>query len=280
MRCVQNGEFHARFFYPYENEIGSLSRSFNYMIEEIQTLVKKQEESIQDLIVERNHVADMQKQKRHAELKALQAQINPHFLYNTLNTITWQAADQGMYDVSRMANSLGKFFRLSLSKGAEIIRLADEIEHVRCYLSIQEIRYQDKMHYQIDVPDQFLVCRVLKLILQPLVENAIYHGIKEKEGIGEIVITAFSEIQNGEAALILSVYDNGVGIAEEQLVDMNEQLKHGIRSTQDGYGIYNVNERIGLYYGSSFGLHYESCQGEYTKAILTIPMNGQEERNV
>lgn len=277
MRCVQNGEFHARFFYPYQNEIGSLSRSFNYMIEEIQRLVKKQEQSIEDLIVERNHVAEIQKQKRHAELKALQAQINPHFLYNTLNTITWQAADQGIQDVSRMANSLGKFFRLSLSKGAEVISLSDEIEHVRCYLSIQQIRYQDKLRYRIDVAEHLPACRVLKLILQPLVENAIYHGIKEKEGVGEIVITAFAGIQDEHEVLFLCVYDNGVGIPKEQLDLMNEKLRQGIRNTQDGYGIYNVNERIGLYYGASYGLSYESQAGACTKAIITIPMKEQEE---
>lgn len=276
MRCVQNGEFNSRFFYPYHNEIGSLSKSFNYMIEEIQSLVKKQEQSIEDLIAERNHVVQIQKQKRHAELKALQAQINPHFLYNTLNTITWQAADQGMHDVSRMANSLGKFFRLSLSKGAEVIRLSDEIEHVRCYLSIQEIRYQDKLHYQIEAPETLLSCPVLKLILQPLVENAIYHGIKEQEGVGEIVITASSGVKDGREVLVLSVRDNGVGISPQQLSQMNERLRKGIRNTQDGYGIYNVNERIGLYYGPSYGLSYESREGAYTKAILTIPMEEQE----
>lgn len=277
MRCVQNGEFNVRFFYPYQNEIGSLSRSFNYMIEEIQVLVKKQEQSIRDLTAERNHVAEIQKQKRHAELKALQAQINPHFLYNTLNAITWQAADQGMYDVSRMAKSLGRFFRLSLSRGAEIISLADEIEHVRCYLSIQEIRYHDKLHYQIDVEKELLSCQVLKLILQPLVENAIYHGIKEKEGEGKVVVTVLCAVQNETPVLHLCVYDNGIGIPGDRLSVMNERLKQGSRNTQDGYGIYNVNERIGLYYGSSFGLLYESQAGEYTKAILTIPVNKWEE---
>lgn len=278
MRCVQNGEFNARFFYPYQNEIGSLSRSFNCMIEEIQSLVKKQEQSIEDLIVERNRVAEIQKQKRHAELKALQAQINPHFLYNTLNTITWQAADQGIHDVSRMANALGKFFRLSLSRGAEVISLADEIEHVRCYLSIQQIRYQDKLHYRIEVPEDLLECCVLKLILQPLVENAIYHGIKEKEGAGEIIITASAGMQDGCRVLFLYVYDNGVGIPEEKLTLINTGLRRGGKNTREGYGIYNVNERIGLYYGAPFGISYESQSGAGTKAIITIPMKKQEEK--
>lgn len=276
MRCAQNGDFNVRFFYPYKDEIGSLSKCFNYMIEEIQILIKKQNQSIIDLRVERDHVEEVQTQKRKAELKALQAQINPHFLYNTLNTITWQVADKGMDDVSLMASSLGKFFRLSLSRGAEIISLSDEIEHVQCYLNIQEIRYQDKLQYQIDIPDQFLSCRVLKLILQPLVENAIYHGIKEKKRKGKIEITAFEGVCHHEPAVFLSVWDNGAGIPKEKLAMMNQGLKTGVNSTGEGYGIYNVNERIMLYYGSSFGLFYESEEGCYTKATLTIPVNHLE----
>lgn len=276
MACARNGDFGVRFFYPYKDEIGSLSESFNYMIEEVQNLINKQNQSIIDLRIERDHVAEMQKQKREAELKALQAQINPHFLYNTLNAITWQAADQGMDDVSVMANSLGRFFRLSLSKGVEIISLSDEIEHVRSYLDIQGIRYQDRLCYEIDVPEDFLECRVLKLILQPLVENAIYHGIKKKKREGLIRITA-ERGKCGEAdSIYLIVWDNGVGIPDQTLRKMNDNLQNGVSSTNEGYGIYNVNERIRLYYGDDFGLAYGSEEGNFTKAVLTIPFQCQE----
>lgn len=276
MACARNGDFSVRFFYPFKDEIGSLSESFNYMIEEVQNLINKQNQSIIDLRIERDNVAEMQKQKREAELKALQAQIKPHFLYNTLNAITWQAADKGMDDVSLMANSLGRFFRLSLNKGVEIISLSDEIEHVRSYLSIQGIRYQNRLCYEIDIPGDFPECRVLKLILQPLVENAIYHGIKEKKCEGLIRITAEKGTCGNVDTISLIVWDNGVGIPDETLMRMNHELQSGVRSTNEGYGVYNVNERIRLYYGDDFGLTYESKAGSYTKAILTIPFQCQE----
>ena len=276
MICVQNGDLSVRFFYPYKDEVGTLSKSFNYMTDELQRLIEKQKQMIEELRVEKDRVEEVQKQKRRAELKALQAQINPHFLYNTLNTITWQAADKGLEDISLMAGSLGRFFRLSLSKGAEIISLSDEMEHVRCYLNIQQIRYQDKLKYTIQIPDWMKEYRVLKLILQPLVENSIYHGIKEKRQVGEICVTAERIQRETDGELLLKVWDNGVGIPQEMLAQMNENLRKGRHSSSDGYGIYNVNERIMLYYGKEFGLSYESKEGEYTCAALRIPLDCRE----
>lgn len=276
MLCVQNGDLNVRFFYPYKDEVGTLSKSFNYMTDELQRLIEKQKQMIEELRIEKDRAEEVQKQKRRAELKALQAQINPHFLYNALNTITWQAADKGLDDVSLMAGSLGRFFRLSLSKGEEIISLADETEHVRCYLSIQQIRYQDKLKYTIKVPEWMKEYRVLKLILQPLVENSIYHGIKEKRQGGEIRVTA-ERLQRKEGGeLLLKVWDNGAGISKDMLAQMNDNLRKGRHSSSDGYGIYNVNERIMLYYGKNFGLFYDSEEGEYTCATLRIPLDCRE----
>lgn len=272
MICVQNGDLNVRFFYPYRDEIGTLSKSFNYMTDELQRLIEKQERMIEALWIEKDRVEEVQKQKRRAELKALQAQINPHFLYNTLNTITWQVADKGMEDVSLMASSLGRFFRLSLSKGEEIISLADETEHIRCYLNIQGIRYQDKLRYSIQIPEWMREYRVIKLILQPLVENSIYHGIKEKRQGGEIRVTAERGKKGQASILILKVWDDGVGIPADRLKYINEGLRNCRRSSGDGYGIYNVNERIMLYYGKEFGLFYESEEGVYTCAILMLPV--------
>lgn len=272
MLCVQNGDLDVRFFYPYKDEVGTLSKSFNYMTDELQKMIEKQENIIEELRNEKDRVEEAQRQKRRAELKALQAQINPHFLYNTLNTITWQAADKGLDDICLMAGSLGRFFRLSLSKGSEIIFLADETEHVRCYLNIQQTRYQDKLKYSIEVPEWMGRYKVIKLILQPLVENSIYHGIKEKRQGGEIRITAEKGQKGQREALALKVWDNGAGISKEHLEYINDSLKNCRRSRGDGYGIYNVNERIMLCYGKEFGLSYESVEGKYTCATLTIPV--------
>lgn len=276
MTRMKNGELDARYYYPYRDEVGSVAKSFNFMADEIQHYVKKQEEYIRILKEERDFAAEVQKQKRKAELQALQAQINPHFLYNTLNAITWQAADQGADEISILSNSLGKFFRLSLSKGAEVIPVRDEIEHVRSYLRIQEIRYADKMRYDIQIPETVLTEMTLKLVLQPLVENAIYHGIKPKEGIGHIRITASLIKEEGREIMQFVVEDDGMGIPGEKLDIINQGMKASVAERKEGYGIYNVNERIRLYYGKGYGLCYESQEGSYTRAILTIPAGERE----
>ena len=272
MSIVQGGDFEVRFFYPYQDEVGSLARSFNCMLDEIERLVKKQDETIQELKRERDFVAEVQKQKRKAELKALQAQINPHFLYNTLNAITWQAADKGEEEISILSSSLGRFFRISLSKGAEVISLREEIEHVTSYLEIQSIRYGAKLNYDVEVDSSLMEYKVLKLILQPLAENSIYHGIKEKAQAGWIHIRAqLIHIDEDSDRLQISVWDNGLGIAYDMLKKINNSLAHGETNLADGYGIFNVNERIRLYYSEQYGLLYESEEGEWTKAILTLP---------
>ena len=276
MSFVQNGDFNVRFFYPYKDEVGSLARGFNYMIEEIQHLVEKQEETIEELKWERDYVAEIQMQKRKAELNALQAQINPHFLYNTLNAITWQAADQGAEEISILSNALGKFFRVSLSKGAEVITLREELEHVTSYLDIQKIRYYSRLTYEIRAEDIWLDCRVIKLILQPLAENSIYHGIKEKEGTGLIRISVEPDLQGPVPLLKMAVWDNGKGIPAAKLDYLNGALRRGEKDRTEGYGIFNVNERIRLFYGEEFGLQFESLEGEWTKAVLTVPVRESE----
>lgn len=276
MCFVRSGDFSVRFFYLYRDEVGSLAQGFNYMIEEIQRLIEKQEETIEELKWERDYGAEIQKQKRKAELKALQAQINPHFLYNTLNAITWQAADQGAEEISILSNALGRFFRISLSKGAEIITLGEELEHVTSYLEIQSIRYHSRLNYQIEVNEEWLDERVLKLILQPLVENSIYHGIKEKEGTGLIRVSAEPAWIKEEPALKLIVWDDGKGIPAEKMAAINHALKRGGKERTEGYGIFNVNERIQLLYGEEYGLVYESVEGHWTSAALSIPLRTME----
>lgn len=278
MNRMRNGELEARYYYPYTDEVGSLAKSFNYMADQVEKSMKKQEEYIQVLKEERNFVEQVQKQKRKAELRALQAQINPHFLYNTLNTITWMASDQGMDEIRILSNSLGKFFRISLSRGAEVISVQDEIEHVKSYLTIQEIRYAEVMQYEIDVPQELRSFTILKLVLQPLVENSIYHGIKEKGCRCQIRISAEKRSDlTGREWLRFVVEDTGMGIDPEKLETINEGLEEGTTEQRDGYGIFNVNERIKLYYGEEYGLTYESREGEWTRAILTIPVRSAAE---
>ena len=274
MLRAQKGDMTARFYYAYDNEIGQLSRSYNFMIDRIQNLVDTQNDIILQLQRERDRVRNMEKEKRRAELQALEAQINPHFLYNTLNTIIWQASDQGLDEVSLLASSLGKLFRISLSKGQENIKLSEELEHVRSYLSIQEIRYRDRMQYEIITDSSLNDCLVPKLILQPLAENAIYHGIREKKDGGRLIIRA----ERKGSILQLFVWDNGVGMSEDQMNSINSALRAGERGSSEGYGIYNVNERVHLYYGENYGLTYEGKKNVYTCAVLTLPvkMNSDE----
>lgn len=271
MNYVQRGELKVHFFYPYTNEIGSLTKAFNYMLDELQKMIQKRDRAIEELKIERNRVEEVQKQKRKAELKALQAQINPHLLYNTLNAITWETAEKGMTDASILASSLGSFFRLSLSKGAEIISVGEEIEHVRSYLKIQGIRYKDKLKYDIQAAEYLKDYRIIKLVLQPLVENSIYHGIKEKDEGGIIRVRVTKRMTEGRDDIELEVWDNGVGIKPDKLRKINENLRQGRRDEGKGYGIFNVNERIMLYFGDAYGLRYESREGEYTRAILLVP---------
>ena len=272
MQNVRDGDMTARFIYPYHDEVGKLADSFNYMLDELESLMEKQNQSIEALREERNRVAAMQKQKRKAELRALQAQINPHFLYNTLNAITWQAAASGDEKICTLTHALGRFFRISLSRGAEVISLRDEIDHVRSYLQIQQIRYGERLCFEIDVEPELMDMQIIKLVLQPLVENSIYHGIKHKEGGGSIVVSARQE--NGFA--VLSVEDDGAGIERAQLETMNDELERAISRQTEGYGIFNVNERLHLYYGEGCGLHYESEAGVFTRVAFRVPTSGGE----
>ena len=165
-----------------------------------------------------------------------------------------------MNEVRILSNALGKFFRIGLSRGAEVIPVKDELEHVKSYLTIQEIRYAEVMEYTLDVPEELWPCTILKLVLQPLVENSIYHGIKEKNGKGRIVLRAREEQSpDGSPQILFTVEDTGVGMSRDKVESINRALEIGTTEHSDGYG-----------------LHYESCEGEWTRATLTIPKCMQE----
>ena len=236
-------------------ELNTLDRGFDDMAGRIRALMARQMEDERSL--------------HRAELELLQAQINPHFLYNTLDSIVILAESQRNEDVVDMVTSLSQLFRVSLSEGQDIISLAQEREHVRSYLEIQQVRYSDILRYAIDIPEALLSCRVPKLILQPLVENALYHGIKNRRGPGMIRVTG----ERAGDVLRLTVEDNGVGLDEEALKALRESLKEGRRA---GHGLCNVHRRIRLYGGEDYGLSIESTPGRGTRVTASLPMELEE----
>ncbi len=228
----------------------------------------KLDEGFHDMAIHINNLMEREKENQialhKAELELLQAQINPHFLYNALDSIIWLAESHQDKEVIQMTSYLSTFFRTSLSKGKDIITLAVEKQHVESYLQIQKIRYSDIMAYTIQIDDELLQYDIPKLTLQPLVENALYHGVKNKRGIGHIVVEGVSV----EDEIILKVIDDGAGMTKEQL----EELRAGIyENKHTGLGLINVHKRLKLYYGNKYGLTFESMAGVGTTVCVRIP---------
>ena len=207
---------------------------------------------------------------RKSELKALQAQINPHFLYNTLESISWLARDHQNEDIVKIIFALTTFFRLGLSNGREIISVQDELDHAGSYLSIQLFRYRNKMDYTIKIDDSLENTlshfQTVKLILQPIIENAIYHGIKTQSKFGHIQII----IKDAGHNIIFEIEDNGKGMDPMQLENLNNMFKNSEEFSK-GYGLKNVDSRIKLYFGKEFGLTFRSQLNIGTTVIITIP---------
>ena len=213
-----------------------------------------------------------QRQLRKAEFELLQAQINPHFLYNTLDAIVWSAEAGNQKQVIDMVGSLSDFFRTSLNKGKEIVTVREDLHHVRSYLEIQQIRYLDILSYEIDVPEELYDYKVPKITLQPLVENALYHGIKNKRGGGKIVVLGWDDVDS----YYIQVKDNGIGMTKERLDEIRNALKEAVPKENVLYGLYNVNERIRLNLGEGYGIEIESKYEEGTKVTLHLPKNSTE----
>jgi two-component system, sensor histidine kinase YesM len=251
MKKVQTGDLDVIVSTQSKDEIGELIENFNYMMNKIKVLNEEQFRAGISI--------------KSAELKALQAQINPHFLYNTLDIINCLAIENKIPDISRMIQSLSKFYKLSLSNGRDIVTIRDELEHVELYVQIQNRRYSNRINLLLDVDKEILDCKIPKLLLQPLVENAIIHGLFEKESkSGYINILG----KHDKDTIILKVVDNGMGISEDRIkqifqFDNSEQIH--------GYGVKNINERIKLYYGNDYGLFYQSVQGKGSTVEIRIP---------
>jgi two-component system sensor histidine kinase YesM len=238
------------------DEITELGMSFNIMIGKIKELLDSKIKEQENL--------------KKAELRALQAQINPHFLYNTLDTIIWMAESKQTDQVVTIVTALSSFFRISLSKGMDWITIGEEVERIRSYLTIQKMRYRDILDFKIDVDEDVAENTILKLILQPLVENALYHGIKNKRQGGTIVIRARHK---GSDEVQLEVEDNGIGFTPEKLAQLRAELEDdsGDIKLESGFGIGNVNKRIRLYYGKPYGLSVQSEYATGTCVTLIIP---------
>ena len=213
-----------------------------------------------------------QKQLRKAEFELLQAQINPHFLYNTLDAIVWSAEAGNQKQVVKMVGSLSEFFRSSLNKGKELVRVREELSHARSYLEIQQIRYQDILSYEIDVPEELFEYEIPKITVQPIVENALYHGIKNRRGGGKITITG----QESESDYRLIVTDDGMGMDSERLNEITRGLSDKAPEDAKIYGLYNVNERIRLFYGEEYGISIESEYDRGTTVTIRLPKKSNE----
>lgn len=251
MREVEKGNFDIQVPVSATIEIGRLARAFNIMVGRIKELMAQ--------------VVKDQELKRKSEISALQAQINPHFLYNTLDSIIWMAESNKSQEVVLMTSALAKLFRASISSGEELVTLEMELEHITNYLKIQKMRYKNKLDFHIDVSDSIKPYKTIKLILQPIVENAIYHGIKLKRGPGLVKISAKETDQDIE----LIVEDNGKGIEPGKLAELLTPPKDGHEGR--GVGVSNVHGRLQLYYGPQYGLAYRSVPGEGTAVSIRFP---------
>jgi two-component system sensor histidine kinase YesM len=237
------------------NDYKKLSNGFNYMMEEINALIIQ--------------VKQEQQQMNQLRFNALQSQIQPHFLYNTLDCIHWQAKAEGNEEISVLVKALAQYYRLCLSKGKDMIQIEQELEHVKNYLIIQNIRYDNIIECEINIDDNCRASLIPKITLQPLVENSIYHGIKVKEGKkGVLKITC----QKKGEEVIITVEDNGTGMTEEQINEMNQSISQYDKDF--GYGIQNVNKRIEILFGREYGLHYEKNKLGGVTVVIHLPNHG------
>ncbi|MEX1029723.1 MAG: sensor histidine kinase [Paenibacillaceae bacterium] len=280
MQTAESGDLTIRHMGVRLDEIGMLGRSFNAMLTQIVKLISL--------------VEAKERQKKEAELRTLHANIKPHFLYNTLDTIQWMARKNGANDVSEMVDSLAKLFRIGLSNGHDAILLTDEVEHVISYLKIQETRYRDKLTFDIQIDPAVEKLLLLKLILQPIVENAIYHGIKERRGPGHIQISISLE----KEYVMIKIADDGLGMTQETVDALNDKLSHTLNEIQQqsttedsdqeqiaprvnrmigGYGIMNVHTRIVLSFGERYGVSIQSQEGKGTIVTIIHPIVADEE---
>jgi len=256
----EQGDINVDFTIQEKNEIGVLARGLSRLRESVTTLLRQLKEE--------------QEKKRQMELLALQSQITPHFLYNTLGSIKHLIDMNDNGRASQMVRALIKFYMIGISKGKEMITVREELEHVKNYLLIQKMRYNKDFDFYFQIDDQILDCFIVKLTLQPLVENSIYHGIKSIRGRGTIRISGWKE----ENSVLLEVYDDGPGIPKETLQNLVKSVyQQEVDQNPITFGLRNVHQRLALHFGKSYGIQIESKEHHYTKMTIRIPFSAKEE---
>lgn len=252
MELFRKGDFHTKVHVTGQKEVVILADAYNLMIDEIRELM--------------NEVLSEQNAKRKTQFKALQNQINPHFLYNTLDSIVWLSENKKNDDVEKMVIALSKFFRISISNETSLISVGEEIEHVKNYLLIQQIRYNKRFTYDFEIDEKFLKTEILKLSLQPLVENAIYHGISPEDEYSRICVKVFEE----DGLLKVSVSNEGYGLTDERIQEIYDTLTNKVKTKS--IGLKNVYQRLKLYYGDSADLIISSVPDEETTVTMIFPI--------
>ncbi len=250
---IADGDFKARTNVETDDEITTLAHSVNDMSKHLDVLVE--------------HIKEDERKMRYAELRLLQEQINPHFLYNTLDAIVWLVESGKTEKAINMVMSLSEFFRLVLSKGKEYITIREEEMHIRSYLEIQQVRYEDILDYEINIDEEIYDHSILKMTLQPVVENSLYHGIKCKRARGLISVRGYRE----DDRIIFTIKDDGVGMDEETLEKLKKDINRPCKETDAGFGLANVNERIHVNFGNEYGISIESGVNVGTCVTIVIP---------
>lgn len=251
MKDIENENFNVVLSEKGNDEISLVCEGFNKMSKKLNELI--------------NEIYIVQLKKREAELMVLHEQINPHFLYNTLNTIYWMCKLEKAIESAKLVDGLSKLFRLSLNSGNEITTVRKEVEHLKYYMMIQNKRFEDMIHFDIQVSEDILHCSVVKLVLQPLVENAIHHGIEKKEKAGTIQVRIYKQADE----LIYEIIDDGPGADEADMNALLDQPEEGGR----GFGIKNVNDRIKLHFGNSYGIRFRTAIGQGMTVIVKQPFS-------
>jgi len=260
MKVVEKGEFKVKIDQDKNmpNEICTIADGFNSMVERVEELMK--------------NVTEATLKQKDAEIKALEAQINPHFLYNTLDTINWKAIENEEFEISNMINSLGKILRYAVLNSNGVVTIKDELDWLKSYIYLQEARLENKFEFFVNINEELQRCETHKLLLQPFIENSIRHGFSEKNKTYILIITC----KEKEASIEFCIEDNGKGMDEEIMYKINaNQLKQ--EYSKDHIGIGNVLGRLKMYYGDAAGIHVESEKNKYTKVYITIPKTIRKE---